>query len=120
MKKSQLKKLIREMIKEQQPGPNADAITSFVDDMQTVGAKGCCPQLYMILDFISSHQTNINNINSLIQSNTYGSTESPTQMQVFTNSIEMAQNAMNNGVELYNSIHSTGCCKELRGKGKGN
>ena len=116
MKKSELRKIIKEVIQEQQPGPSANPLVQYVDSLQTVGAKGCCPDLYAILDFIKSHQTNINSfIDAINQASAAGNTN-PMWLQIFQEGINMAQNAMENGIEIYNDMVSTGCCKSITGK----
>ena len=59
LKESDIINIVKRVIKEQPVG-------EYLDNLETVGAKGCCPQLYLFLDFISSHQTNINNIIELM------------------------------------------------------
>ena len=126
MKKSELRKLIREVIREQ----------SYPQGV--VGAKGCCKDLHLIQNFIAGHQQNITNTQEMIywlqtgigvgSGGLTGGDESiwdivpvvgdilqgmntNQQLQILNNSISQAEAAIANAEDIFNEIQATGCCK---------
>ena len=127
MKKSELRKLIREVIREQ----------SYPQGV--VGAKGCCKDLHLIQNFIAGHQQNITNTQEMIywlQTGIMGvgyggltggdeniwdivpvvgdilqGMNNNQQLQILNDSIEQAEAAIANAEDIFNEIQATGCCK---------
>tara|TARA_R110002020_G_scaffold103416_4_gene242163 strand:- start:1576 stop:1971 length:396 start_codon:yes stop_codon:yes gene_type:complete len=112
LRESDIMNIVKRVIKEQ-VGPQP------LGNLEAVSAKGCCSQLYLYLDFINSHVTNINNIYGLIQqaaAGEIGLVLDAGQMDIFNNSIAQAELAIESASSAYNDLNSTGCCKSLTGK----
>ena len=100
MKKSELRKLIREIISEQTPSGAS---------ISSVSSKGCCKDLHQIKNFIALHQQNIANIQELFSLSL--PFENEEQLQMYENSINQAEASIANAEDIFNQIQATGCCK---------
>ena len=133
MKKLELKKIIREVLKEQfaddpdlnpigfgtnpNQGPYDSATSDLLGNMETVGAKGCCKELYLLVRQLDDIGKQRNEIDQLI--NYYEPYSGPFGFSSWTNALELleAQAAaliqyQNATKASNNSINSTACCKQ--------
>ena len=134
MKKLDLRKLIREVIREQ----SYNFANKLITPQGVVGAKGCCKDLHLIQNFIAGHQQNITNTQEMIywlqtgigvgSGGLTGGDESiwdivpvvgdilqgmntNQQLQILNDYIEQAEAAIANAEDIFNEIQATGCCK---------
>ena len=107
MKKLDLRKLIREVIREQ----SYNFANKLITPQGVVGAKGCCKDLHLIQNFIAGHQQNITNTQEMIYWLQTGIGVGSGGLTGGDESIWDIVPVVGDIIQGMNEIQATGCCK---------